>query len=263
MAKKRSTDGALPGTAEPQLGEDSVRAELGLGTPGKGWYHRGLLPHADFPGSTQSITYRLADSLPADAVHAMERELAALPPDRQDKERRKRIEALLERGYGCCALRDPQIARCVVETWQRFVPQRYNLLAWVVMPNHVHVLVHIREGWELGTILQPWKSFTGRRLRAGYGVGWLRDYWDRYIRDERHLASTVAYIHNNPVKAGLVRRAEDWPWSSAGIISETAQPRTAEPGTAEPQLGEESIRAELGLGTPGEGAPREGDTAAE
>ena len=44
---------------------------------------------------------------------------------------------------------------------------------------------------------------------------WMREYWDRYIRDDRHFAATVDYIHQNPVKAGLTRRSEDWPWSSA------------------------------------------------
>jgi REP element-mobilizing transposase RayT len=169
-----------------------------------------------------------------EVVRSMQRELESLPPDRQDAERRKRIEELLDRGHGCCALRDPHMARCVVDTWKRFEPERYELLAWVVMPNHVHVMVHVRQGWELGRILQSWKSFTGRRLKAEHGVGWLREYWDRYIRDERHFASAVAYIHNNPVKARLVARPEDWPWSSAG--------------TTGPQLDVDITGAELGLG---------------
>jgi REP element-mobilizing transposase RayT len=43
----------------------------------------------------------------------------------------------------------------------------------------------------------------------------MREYWDRYIRDEKHLTATLHYIHQNPVSAGLVDQAEDWPWSSA------------------------------------------------
>ncbi len=49
----------------------------------------------------------------------------------------------------------------------------------------------------------------------------MRGYWDRYIRDERHLNAAVHYIHTNPVKAGLVKRAEDWQWSSAGVAAES------------------------------------------
>ena len=45
------------------------------------------------------------------------------------------------------------------------------------------------------------------------GPFWQDDYWDTYIRDERHFESTVGYIENNPVKAGLVVDAADWPWS--------------------------------------------------
>jgi type I restriction enzyme R subunit/putative DNA methylase len=119
----------------------------------------------------QSITYRPADSLPADVVRSMQRELETLPQDRQDVERRKRIEELLERGYGCCALRAPQMARCVVDTWKRFAPERHNLPAWVVVPDHVHVLVHVRQGWELGKIVQSWKSYTGV-------ASWRRTEWD-------------------------------------------------------------------------------------
>jgi hypothetical protein len=44
---------------------------------------------------------------------------------------------------------------------------------------------------------------------------WHREYWDRYIRDEYHLQQATAYIHQNPVKAGLAAKAEDWRWSSA------------------------------------------------
>ncbi len=48
------------------------------------------------------------------------------------------------------------------------------------------------------------------------GPFWHREFWDRYIRDEEHYYDTIEYIHNNPVKARLVKKAEDWPWSSAG-----------------------------------------------
>jgi putative transposase len=181
---------------------------------GKGWYRR-TLPHADFPGLLQFITYRLSDSLPASALEAIRLETESLPPERRDLEVRRRVEHLLGNGHGSCALRTPQMAHCVVETWERFSPERYRLIAWVVMPNHVHVLIEVCEGWELSRIVQSWKSFTGRRLSECHGVGWMPEYWDRFIRDERHFERTVAYIHENPVAAGLVASQEQWPWSSA------------------------------------------------
>jgi len=97
-------------------------------------------------------------------------------------------------------------------------------MAWVVMPNHVHVLIRVYEGATLGKIVQSWKSYTGRQIaELGLGVPragatgrsvWMRDYWDRFIRDEKHFNAAVEYIHGNPVKAGLVKNPEDWPWSS-------------------------------------------------
>lgn len=55
--------------------------------------------------------------------------------------------------------------------------------------------------------------------RLGLGVPgrslWMRDYWDRFIRDEQHLETAIHYIHQNPVKAGLCQSAETWRWSSA------------------------------------------------
>lgn len=69
-------------------------------------------------------------------------------------------------------------------------------------------------------------------------VVWMREYWDRFIRNEKHFVATVNYIHQNPVKAGLVSHPEDWPWSSAKEYQE------AELGLDLPE------ETELGLGDP-------------
>lgn len=201
-----------PGSAEPQLGKVANR----------GWYSRGYQPHADFPGLVQMISYRLADSIPNEVLSRTRDELRSVPRQRQEVEKRKRIERWLDLGHGCCALRQPAVAESVVETWQLFSGERYDLIAWVVMPNHVHVMIRTHEGNPLGKTVQSWKSYTGRRM-AELGLGaprnetsvWQRDYWDRIIRDEKHLLTAVEYIHGNPVKAGLVNNPEDWPWSSA------------------------------------------------
>lgn len=220
-----------PGIAEPQLGA-SLSQHLG-------WYSRGYLPHCDHPGLLQAITYHLADSLPATAVARIEAELSLLPSDRQDPERRRRHDAWLDAGHGSCVLSEPALAACIVDTWHHFARVRYDLIAWVVMPNHVHLLIRTYPGTTLGKIVQSWKSYTGRRIHQHLrsrtdcppegqetdGV-WMRDYWDRYIRNEEHFHTAIRYIHQNPVKAGLVKAPGDWPWSSAA------------PGTAEPQLGE-------------------------
>ena len=223
-----------PGIAEHQLGASSSRH--------LGWYSRGYLPHCDHPGILQVITYHLADSLPANAVARIEAELRLLPPDRQDPERRRRLDAWLDAGHGSCLLSESAAAVCVVDNWRHFARVRYDLIAWVVMPNHVHLLIRTYQGIALGKIVQSWKSYTGRRLREQLmartdsppespqpdGV-WMRDYWDRYIRNEEHFQTAIRYIHQNPVKAGLVKDPRDWPWSSA--------PGFGDPGIAEHQLG--------------------------
>jgi putative transposase len=99
-----------------------------------------------------------------------------------------------------------------------FDGQHYRLIAWCIMPNHVHVLIETWPGYPLDKVLHSWKSFTAlqaNRLLDRTGEFWAREYYDRFIRDERHFAQTVAYIEQNPMKAGLVESAETWPFSSA------------------------------------------------
>jgi REP element-mobilizing transposase RayT len=84
--------------------------------------------------------------------------------------------------------------------------------------NHVHVVIEMLDGHSLSEIVGTWKSFTAKRANAQLGRSgsfWHADYFDRYMRDEGHLARTIEYVEQNPVKAGLVEVASDWPWSSA------------------------------------------------
>jgi len=182
--------------------------------PPRGWYSRGYIPHLDQPGLVQGITFRLGDSLPAHVVASLAEDLK----DADDPTKRARIEAYLNAGYGACYLRDPRIARLVEDALLYFNGERYRMVAWVIMPNHVHTLIETIEGHPLDRIVHSWKSYSAQqanRILGRTGRFWFREYFDRYIRDERHFASAVRYIHNNPVKAGLVESPEDWPFSSA------------------------------------------------
>jgi REP element-mobilizing transposase RayT len=88
------------------------------------------------------------------------------------------------------------------------------------MPNHVHLLIEQVEGFPLGAVVRSWKSFTAKAIneRLGRtGAVWARDYFDRFIRNEAHFCHAAAYVEDNPVKAGLVARREDWPFSSASL----------------------------------------------
>ena len=131
-----------------------------------------------------------------------------------DAKRRALAEAWLDRGHGSCALREPDLATLVENALLCFDGQRCRVLAWVVMPNHVHVLIGVFPNWPLRSLVKSWKSYTARAIndRLGRrGALWQADYFDRFIRDDAHLRSEIDYIEDNPVKAGLVACAADWP----------------------------------------------------
>jgi len=211
---------------------------------GPGWHGRGYLPHFDRSTVTQHVTFHLADSLAKTVIECMEGELRRFPIKSREVERRKKIEAWIDAGHGSCILREPEIAAIIRDSLRFFDGQRYHLRAWVVMPNHVHVLVQPIRGWTIAKIVTSWKKFTARQIgefrrKAGevdpgkfdIPIGlkqriterdgrdservWHPEYWDRYMRDEDHFRQVIEYIHQNPVKAGLVAKAEEWRWSSA------------------------------------------------
>ncbi len=95
--------------------------------------------------------------------------------------------------------------------------QIYELFAWVLMPNHVHIVFRPME--PLSEILRWLKSATGKRANQLLGHAghrfWQREYYDHWIRSEPELWRIIRYVERNPVGAGLVTRQEDWPWSSA------------------------------------------------
>jgi REP element-mobilizing transposase RayT len=160
------------------------------------------------------VTFRLVDALPAVKLAELNQIASAI----QDADRPRRIEAYLDAGHGARYLSNERVAACVESALQAFDGTRYRLLAWVVMPNHVHVLVEISEAYPLSRIVHTWKSYTAKeanRLLARTGEFWQREYFDRAIRDEKHLEAAVRYIHENPVKAGLAASTVEWLYSSA------------------------------------------------
>ena len=87
--------------------------------------------------------------------------------DPRNAELRKRIERYADQGYGACWLRDDRIAAIVQGTLLHFDGERYRLLAWVVMPNHVHVLIETLEGFALSDVVQSWKVVHGQAGEPG------------------------------------------------------------------------------------------------
>ena len=89
------------------------------------------------------------------------------------------------------------------------------------MPNHVHVLIEVADDWTVSKIVQGWRSYTAHeanKILGRTGRFWQPEYFDRYIRNERHLSDTIAYIDTNPDKAGL----KEWKWRA--LYRSTAAP---------------------------------------
>lgn len=185
--------------------------------PGGG-HSRGYLPHFDGGEIPQFITFRLADAMPQKLLDRWREELASEENVNADASLRKRIELYLDQGYGACYLKDPRIAESVQNSFLFFDGERYKLTAWVIMPNHAHMLLTLCEGHELSAILHSLKSYTANeanKLLRRKGQFWQPESFDRYVRDANHFAKVIAYIENNPVKARLCKKPEDWPFSSA------------------------------------------------
>ncbi len=184
----------------------------------KGWHSRGFLPHFDGGAIPQNVTIRLIDSFPSEKLDEWKDKLEKLPVHERSKIQRSLIEDHLDKGAGEAWLSHSRIANMVQEALLHFNTERYNLHAWVVMPNHVHVLLTPSAQYNLSQIVFSWKSFTARtanKMLQRSGAFWQQDYFDRFIRNENHFYETISYIENNPVKAGLCAVRTDWEYTSA------------------------------------------------
>lgn len=177
-----------------------------------GWHQRGYLPHFDAPGVTQFVTFQLSDSFPVRRHPEFEAILKE-----EDVAKRKKLELWLDRGYGKCWLRKPTIAKLTQGVLRELDGNSYKLQAWVIMPNHVHLVVDV---WEvpLVKLIHYWKGKSSReanKLLGRRGPFWQEDYFDTLIRDGAHSKRAVRYTEQNPVKACLAKTPHDWQWSSA------------------------------------------------
>jgi predicted solute-binding protein/REP element-mobilizing transposase RayT len=177
----------------------------------------GNLPHWEQEGATYFATFRLADAVPAQLAKQWREELETwrrFHPEPWDEaavaEYRKRFlqprEDWLDLGHGGCLLRDSSAAKIVANALRFFDSQRYHLDAFVVMPNHVHVLVQPLNGFHLNEIVHSWKSYTARQINKTLGRSgtvWMQESFDRIVRDWDALVRCRTYIARNPEKARL------------------------------------------------------------
>ncbi len=169
---------------------------------------KGYLPHFDDNKTTHVVTFSLADSF-------------SYPPDTKLKAKTTGfsvVDSSLDKGWGNCILAQAVVSKFVEQTLLHFNRERYELFAWVIMPNHVHVLFTLKGDFPLWRIVQAWKSFSAKQVNRHLGtkgVVWSPDFLDRCVRDKNHFVTAWRYIENNPVKAKLCRRPDGWRFSSA------------------------------------------------
>jgi putative transposase len=182
-------------------------------------FYRRNLPHWHPKGAAIFLTWHLAGSLPKDLRKATAT-LAAGSSELTAGKRFVILDREIDRALvGPTWLRDPRAAKCVVETLIHgaVVLGHYQLHAYVVMANHVHVLItpSLRVGRITGAIKGVSACKCNRILCLSDKHFWQHESYDRWARDAVECQRICRYIENNPVAAGLVERAEDWPWSSA------------------------------------------------
>ncbi len=220
----------------------------------KDWHRRfHSVPHRENK-ALQSITFRLYDSLPKEVIEEIKLKLDINEDDDsydsiQYQRLRQKIAEYEDAGYGQCFLRDERIAAIMQDTLKHFDGERYQLICWCIMPNHVHVLIEVNEGWSLSRIMHGWRSYTAKeanRILGRTGKFWMEEYYDRYIRDDNHLQQTINYILNNPANAGL----DEWPW--VGERSTGFQPVSQARGLYPGSTGSQPVLQAGGL-YPGDG----------
>lgn len=193
----------------------------------KVFHTRGYLPHLDPECGTQFVTWRLADALPPAAIQEITDHIDHLPESERKRERYRRVEAYLDAGHGSCILRRPDVAIVLQSILREGDGGLYHLHRWVIMPNHVHVLLTLEQYAELGHVIQRIKGSTSHainRLLGQSGRLWQPEYFDRLIRDAAHLEKVGQYIEWNPVKAKLCADPKHWPYSSASAIHRDSPP---------------------------------------
>jgi len=210
-------------------------------------FYKNRLPHIAPVGATFFVTFRLADSLPTTIIQQLKDEFeqqcqtlkAKKTPHLHARiqEERKRYfgkfdHQLDTEDYGSCYLAQPEIATIVANRIQQYHGRLYQLHAYCIMPNHVHLLIDtmeqlkIAEGdyledtppnyVQLNEIMRLIKGGSARLANQALGragVFWMKDSYDHYVRNEREWGNIISYILNNPVNAGLVNDWQAWQFS--------------------------------------------------
>jgi putative transposase len=189
----------------------------------------GRLPHWEQPGATYFITWRTVDSIPAEVLQRWrveriawlrQRAIDSRSPDCREQIRRlpvadrldyhqrftNRWMEQLDACHGACVLRQPQLSQFVAGNLLHLDGRQYVLAAFVVMPNHVHVLVQLPGEGQLESQCKAWKRYSAGRINRAlghHGRFWQRESFDHLVRSPEQFEYLLGYIARNPTAAGL------------------------------------------------------------
>ena len=170
------------------------------------------LDHWDQQGKFQAVTFHMADSIPRKVREDLEeisKQFLLSHPKPWDeivkKKYRnlipKRIELLLDNGYGSCVLKSPEIRKIVDDAILHYAEKEYYLHQYIVMPNHVHMLISMNEGYDIDKTLENLRHYTSRLINSRLnqkGPFWYGEPYKRLIRNEDHFKACISYIKSNP-----------------------------------------------------------------
>nr|WP_262903425.1 transposase [Hymenobacter psoromatis] len=187
-------------------------------------YERNL-PHRLPPGGTVFITFRLADSLPLEVIEQLKVSFEKADENEDEDEkyaRQRRYFGRFDRHLdgattGPLWLRQPAVAQLVQQALHFYDSKQYTLVCYCIMANHVHLVATLPdEAQPLAHTLQALKGYTaklGNQLLGRKGQFWQRESYDHLIRSTSELERVIAYVVDNPVKAGLIEDWQQWPYT--------------------------------------------------
>jgi putative transposase len=210
-------------------------------------YYRRNLPHYQPMGGTFFVTFRLTGSLPREVVSRLKEEkesneyrIAGVINDKERAEKWhayqaeyfEKFDALLDgNSTGPLWLKEEKIASQVANSVRFFDGTRYDVLAFCIMPNHVHLVCTLLPGavtkellesegpsapYILTSILQSVKKYSAReanKILGRSGEFWQPESYDHLVRNSEELERLLAYVLNNPVKARLCDAWDEWQWT--------------------------------------------------
>jgi putative transposase len=216
-------------------------------------YYKRNLPHYQPLGYTYFVTYRLSGSLPLEVIKKLKgerekqlKEIAGISDKSIQQEKYKKMQSvyfgkfdkLLDASdYGPTWVKQKEIAQIVKDAIHFYDKKKYDLICYTIMSNHVHqvftpIVGRISDstnqqieaevsrnrvsGYIVTKILQDLKRFTARecnKILTRTGAFWQHESYDHVVRNYDELQRIVEYVLNNPVKASLCEKWEDWKWS--------------------------------------------------